>query len=245
MSSASYPIVTGSKKGIQLDPRTKLLLLLTITTLMFSTSNEGIMNLVKPLLSLVPFILILSERRFQTAAKYLILYAACFALERVALIWASGLPSFVLLAVTSIMTRFAPGIMMGAYLIASTSVSEFIGAMERMHLTEKIVIPLSVIFRFFPTVSEEYQAIRDAMKMRGIRFGGKNPFLMVEYRLVKIGDELSAAALTRGLGAPGRRTNLCRIGFHAQDLMAALFCVACFALFLLQPQIAFWGGVRG
>ena len=50
MSSASYPIVTGSKKGIQLDPRTKLLLLLTITTLMFSTSNEGIMNLVKPLL---------------------------------------------------------------------------------------------------------------------------------------------------------------------------------------------------
>ena len=243
MSSASYPIVTGSKKGIQLDPRTKLLLLLTITTLMFSTSNEGIMNLVKPLLSLVPFILILSERRFQTAAKYLILYAACFALERVALIWASGLPSFVLLAVTSIM---------GAYLIASTSVSEFIGAMERMHLTEKIVIPLSVIFRFFPTVSEEYQAIRDAMKMRGIRFGGKNPFLMVEYRLVplivsvvKIGDELSAAALTRGLGAPGRRTNLCRIGFHVQDLMAALFCVACFALFLLQPQIAFWGGVRG
>ena len=252
MSSASYPTVTASKKSIQLDPRTKLLLLLTITTLMFSTSNEGIMNLIKPLLSLVPFILILSERRFQTAAKYLILYAACFALERVALIWASGLPSFVLLAVTSIMTRFAPGIMMGAYLIASTSVSEFIGAMERMHLTEKIVIPLSVIFRFFPTVSEEYQAIRDAMKMRGIRFGGKNPFLMVEYRLVplivsvvKIGDELSAAALTRGLGAPGRRTNLCRIGFHVQDLMAALFCVACFALFLLQPQIAFWGGVRG
>ena len=213
MSSASYPTVTASKKSIQLDPRTKLLLLLTITTLMFSTSNEGIMNLIKPLLSLVPFIL---------------------------------------LAVTSIMTRFAPGIMMGAYLIASTSVSEFIGAMERMHLTEKIVIPLSVIFRFFPTVSEEYQAIRDAMKMRGIRFGGKNPFLMVEYRLVplivsvvKIGDELSAAALTRGLGAPGRRTNLCRIGFHVQDLMAALFCVACFALFLLQPQIAFWGGVRG
>ncbi|MFR4562590.1 MAG: energy-coupling factor transporter transmembrane component T [Flavonifractor plautii] len=246
MSSASYPTITESKKGIQLDPRTKLLLLLTITTLMFSTSNEGIMNLIKPLLSLVPFILILSERRFQTAAKYLILYAACFALERVALIWASGLPSFVLLAVTSIMTRFAPGIMMGAYLIASTSVSEFIGAMERMHLTEKIVIPLSVIFRFFPTVSEEYQAIRDAMKMRGIRFGGKNPFLMVEYRLVplivsvvKIGDELSAAALTRGLGAPGRRTNLCRIGFHVQDLMAALFCAACFALFLLQPQIAF------
>lgn len=84
------------------------------------------------------------------------------------------------------------------------------------------------------------------MKMRGIRFGGKNPFLMLEYRLVplmvsvvKIGDELSAAALTRGLGAPVKRTNVCQIGFRVQDLIAILFCVICFALFLFQQQISF------
>ena len=203
---------------------------------MFSTSNEGIMNIVKPCLSLVPFALILSERRFKTAGKYLVLYAVCFMLERIALTSLSGLLSFIVLAVTSIMTRFAPGIMTGAYLISSTSISEFIGAMERMHITEKIVIPMSVIFRFFPTISEEYQAIRDAMKMRGIRFGGKNPFLM---SVVKIGDELSAAALTRGLGATVKRTNVCQIGFHVQDLIAILFCVICFALFLFQQQISF------
>ena len=183
MNGVSFSATTENRKGILLDPRTKLVLLLTITTLMFSTSNEGIMNIVKPCLSLVPFVLILSERRFKTAGKYLL---------------------------------------------------------------EKIVIPMSVIFRFFPTISEEYQAIRDAMKMRNIRFGGKNPFLMVEYRLVplmvsvvKIGDELSAAALTRGLGAPVRRTNVCQIGFHFQDVVAILFCIICFVLFLLQQQIAF------
>ena len=236
MSGVSFSATTENRKGILLDPRTKLLLLLTITTLMFSTSNEGIMNIVKPCLSLVPFVLILSEHRFKTAGKYLLLYVACFVLERIALTTLSGLLSFIVLAITSIMTRFAPGIMTGAY----------IGAMERMHITEKIVIPMSVIFRFFPTISEEYQAIRDAMKMRNIRFGGKNPFLMVEYRLVplmvsvvKIGDELSAAALTRGLGAPVRRTNVCQIGFHFQDVVAILFCIICFVLFLLQQQIAF------
>ena len=234
MNGLSFSATTEKRKGILLDPRTKLILLLTITTLMFSTSNEGIMNIVKPCLSLVPFALILSERRFKTAGKYLVLYAVCFILERIALTSLSGLLSFIVLAVTSIMTRFAP------------SISEFIGAMERMHITEKIVIPMSVIFRFFPTISEEYQAIRDAMKMRGIRFGGKNPFLMLEYRLVplmvsvvKIGDELSAAALTRGLGAPVKRTNVCQIGFHVQDLIAILFCVICFALFLFQQQISF------
>lgn len=246
MNGLSFSATTEKRKGILLDPRTKLILLLTITTLMFSTSNEGIMNIVKPCLSLVPFALILSERRFKTAGKYLVLYAVCFILERIALTSLSGLLSFIVLAVTSIMTRFAPGIMTGAYLISSTSISEFIGAMERMHITEKIVIPMSVIFRFFPTISEEYQAIRDAMKMRGIRFGRKNPFLMLEYRLVplmvsvvKIGDELSAAALTRGLGAPVKRTNVCQIGFHVQDLIAILLCVICFALFLFQQQISF------
>ena len=241
MNGVSFSATTENKKGILLDPRTKLVLLLTITTLMFSTSNEGIMNIVKPCLSLVPFMLILSERRFKTAGKYLLLYVACFVLERIALTTLSGLLSFIVLAITSIMTRFAPGIMTGAYLISSTSVSEFIGAMERMHITEKIVIPMSVIFRFFPTISEEYQAIRDAMKMRNIHFGGKNPFLMIEYRLVplKIGDELSAAALTRGLGAPVRRTNVCQIGFHFQDVVAILFCIICFVLFLLQQQIVF------
>ena len=240
MEGVSFSATTDNRRGIRLDPRTKLILLLTVTTLMFSTSNEGIMNFIKPVLSLIPFVLILSERRFKTAGKYLFLYLACFVLERIALTTLSGLLSFVVLAITSIMTRFAPGIMTGAYLLSSTSVSEFIGSMERMHLTEKIIIPMSVIFRFFPTISEEYQAIRDAMKMRGIRFGGKNPFLMVEYRLVplmvsvvKIGDELSAAALTRGLGAPVKRTNVCQIGFHIQDMIAVLLCALCFALFLM------------
>ena len=231
----------GERTGIALDPRTKLILLLTVTTLMFSTSNEGLMNIVKPVLSLMPFGLILSQRRLRTAGKYLLFYAGCFLLERIAFAWTEGLLSFLLLAMTSVMTRFAPGIMTGAYLVSSTTVSEFVAAMERMHISDKIVIPLSVIFRFFPTVGEEYGAIRDAMKMRGIRFGAEKPFLMVEYRLiplmvsvVKIGDELSAAALTRGLGGPVKRTNICRIGFHRQDILALLLCVGCFAAFFWQ-----------
>lgn len=238
--------VADRRRGVILDPRTKILMLVTITTLMFSTSNEGIMNVIKPVLSLIPFALILSERRLKIAVRYAFLYIVCFVLERLAInVW-SGMFSFMVLAVTSVMTRFAPGIMTGAYLISSTSVSEFISAMEKMHITEKIIIPMSVIFRFFPTIGEEYQAIRDAMKMRNIRFGGKNPFLMIEYRLVplmvsvvKIGDELSAAALTRGLGAPVRRTNVCEIGFHVQDIIAVVLCLVCFAVFFLQKYIIF------
>lgn len=65
------------------------------------------------------------------------------------------------------------------------------------------------MFRFFPTVGEEYGSIADAMRMRGIRFGGGKPAKMLEYRMVplmiscvKIGDELSAAARNSSRSQP-------------------------------------------
>ena len=123
-----------------------------------------------------------------------------------------------------IIVRILPGLIMGGYIFSSTTVSEFIAAMEKMHVSNKISIPMSVMFRFFPTVMEEFFSINSAMKMRDICVGGKNMAKMVEYRLVplmvcsvNIGNELAAAALTRGLNPDGKRTNICKIGFHAQD----------------------------
>lgn len=87
--------------------------------------------------------------------------------------------------------------------------------------------PMSVMFRFFPTVAEEWSAIGDAMRMRGVRFGGGKVGAILEYRIVpmmicsvKIGEELSQAALTRGLGGPVKRTNICKLGFMCRMLFS-------------------------
>jgi energy-coupling factor transport system permease protein len=113
--------------------------------------------------------------------------------------------------------------------VSTTTVSEFICAMEKMHMPQGITIPLSVMFRFFPTVLEEAGSINKAMSMRDIKFGGTKVFQMLEYRLipmmtcsVKIGQELSAASLTRGLGGPDKRTNICKIGFGFWDVIVFL-----------------------
>jgi energy-coupling factor transport system permease protein len=112
-------------------------------------------------------------------------------------------------------------------------------AMRKMRMTEKITIPLSVMFRFFPTVREEYAAIGDAMRMRGVSLAGGKPMKMLEYRFVpmimcslKIGEELSAAALTRGLGSPIKRTNICKTGFHLQDIAFIALCVISLAVYI-------------
>ena len=101
---------------------------------------------------------------------------------------------------------------------------------------QQITIPMSVMFRFFPTVAEEWSAIGDAMRMRGVRFGGGKASAILEYRIVpmmicsvKIGEELSQAALTRGLDGPVKRTNICKLGFHVQDVIFLLICLGAFA----------------
>ena len=139
-------------------------------------------------------------------------------------------------------TRFTPCVIAAFFLMTTTSVSEFIGSMKKMHITDKITIPLSVVFRFFPTVKEDAGAINDAMKMRGIT--PKNPMLMLEYRVVpliistvKAGEDLSCSALTRGLGSPKKRTNMCDIGFHLWDWLIFGICVCCILVFCFQNQI--------
>jgi energy-coupling factor transport system permease protein len=127
-----------------------------------------------------------------------------------------------------VINRMGPGLLMGYFLLTTTTVSEFIAVMEKVHLPRQIIIPLSVMFRFFPTIKEESLSINNAMRMRGISFGKSKGSLLslMEYRFVplfiscvKIGEELSCSALTRGLGSPVKRTNICKIGFGVSDLL--------------------------
>lgn len=215
---------------IKLDPRTKLLLLLAEAIVVLGGLGGSSAEPFKTVFMVLPFLLLLCEKKLKTAVIGGILLGLGLAAE---FIPAGHSCSIILLMCSGILTRFVPSIMMGNYVMSSTKVSEFTAAMERMHVTQKITIPMAVMFRFFPTVKEECSAIGEAMKMRDIRFGGSKVLQMAEYRLVpmmtcsvKIGEELSAAALTRGLGSPVKRTNVCRIGFHAADIVMFLLCAA-------------------
>lgn len=226
------------------DPRTKMLLVVTVATVVLGGGGGRLINIARLMLTTIPLLLFALERKWKSAAVYVLIYLSAFFGELYLVPIASGFFNFILVAFCGLFARFMPGIAMGSYLVNTTTVSEFMAAMERMHLPQKLSIPLSVIFRFFPTVAEEYAAIGDAMRMRGIRFGGGKPSKMLEYRIVplmvscvKIGNELSAAALTRGLGAPIRRTNICEIGFSCWDAVAMLICAASFAALFFSRAV--------
>ena len=143
------------------------------------------------------------------------------------------LVNMLVVLLVGLVLRLFPAFAMGAYIINSTTASECVTSLERMHIGRHITIPLSVLFRFLPTMKEESEAIKDAMRMREIQLGTKkfwkNPAALIEYRfiplmisIVKIGEDLSAAALTRGLDNPAKRTSITKIAFTRYDVITLL-----------------------
>ena len=58
-----------------------------------------------------------------------------------------------------------PCIIAGTYAFMTTTVSEFICALRKIHVHECMIIPCMVIIRFFPTIKEDYSQIRNAMAL--------------------------------------------------------------------------------
>ena len=68
------------------------------------------------------------------------------------------------------------------------------------------------------------------------------------FSCISIGDELSAAAVTRGLGAPVKRTNVCEIGFHSKDyvVIAVTLVLSILYIYLSVSHVMHIGStVRG
>lgn len=228
------------KKGLVFDPRTKLFFMMTMTIFVLGGIGGSGMALLSPFLSMIPFLLLFLSGQRSKSIGLIFLYGGVYVLFAKIGPSLSGLPNYLLLACAGIFTRFMPSLVTGMYLVSTTTVSEFTAALLRMHVSEKLIIPLSVIFRFFPSIADEFNSINAAMKMRGIGLGGNNMGKMLEYRLIplmtcsaKLGEELSAAALTRGLGGEVKRTNVCKIGFHIQDICLFTICMFVYVLYVL------------
>lgn len=243
MNTAAGTALSSGGHFYHPDPRTGIFLTITVSFIMISGGTDGLMHFVRPCLCILPILLLLLVGKLRISLSYLALFSAAFTAEQLLIPVTHGFWNFLLVAAVGLLTHIMPGLIMGYYVMSATEVGEFIAAMERMHVPNLIIIPFSIIFRFFPTVKEEAVSIGQAMKMRGIRYTGifRNPAQILEYCLVplmvsvvKIGEELTVAALTRGLGAPGQRTSICDIKFGWPDVLLALSAAAAWTAFLIE-----------
>lgn len=223
-----------------LDPRTSLYAILIISAIMIGGRLEGIEYWLRLGCCSLPLILLTVMKKFRFALVYFALYAFSMVLEGAVIQLTGGILNLILVIAAGIISRFLAPMVMGYCMMQYTTVSEFITAMERMHVPQTITIPLSVMFRFFPTISEENSAITEAMRMRQVN-GRRNGLLKrLEYELVpvmmstvRIADELSQASLTKGLGGNGKRSHICEVGLRIQDYLLLILLTMALVLFMV------------
>lgn len=122
-----------------------------------------------------------------------------------------------------------PCIAGGAYLIATTSVSQFMAALERMGAPRGFSITLAVTLRFLPALRQVLRHIRVAMALRNFRgFEEKLECIYVPMLMgaAQTAEELSESATARGIEYPGKMSSWRPIGFHIQDVVVTLLFLA-------------------
>ncbi len=237
-SSARAEEKTSSR--LRLDPRTKLVLLLEANLLLFfhvNTPTEALLTA----MFLVPLFI---AGKIRLTVRFILIYVVLLILSLI------ETPSEGQWAWLAIVPMLAVGIRMllpclitGAYAFTTTTPGEFTAALRRIHAPEAVVIPCIVVIRFFPTLREDYRHIRQAMALRGIPSGRgsllRHPAQSLEYIIVPllvnattVAQDLSVAALTKGLGNPGRHTSMSDIRMTVLDWLYMMACLVPFAAYL-------------
>lgn len=211
---------------LKLDPRCKLYLLLISNFLLFFHVDLISECIIMALLIILLFL----SGEYKRGIKFLISYLILLILDLTLVGNVKGLLlTWISLLAVSIRMLY-PCIVSGTYAFVTTSISEFVCALRKMHVSENVIIPCMVVIRFFPTIKEDYRQIKNAMALRGISNGPlsflRHPFESLEHIIIpllmnsnNVAEDLSCAALTKGLSIKGNHTSIARINFRLIEVV--------------------------
>ena len=221
----------------KLDPRTKLYLILLANLLLFFHADRTT-EMILVALFLIP---LYGAGKKKTALHFFVIYSLMIAAD----IWLIPIAQGFWLNFISLLSVgiriMLPCLITGAYAFTTTTVGEFVCAMRKLRIPESIIIPCVVVIRYFPTVKEDYIQIRSAMSLRGIGGMGflRHPARTLEYILIpllmnssSVAQDLSVAALTKGISIPGRHTCMSELRVTWLDWFWAVLCTVPVVLFL-------------
>ena len=214
------------------DLRTSMLLAVVNTVTMPFCKGE----IYFMILFVIAFIWLCIQKRVLTGIKFLIAYIVLWGLSMVTM-GVYGLQTI------WIVTNIGRHILIPISYIVGVSeapTGTLLTIFARLHLPKSFGISTVVFFRFLPTLSHELSLIRASLKFRGIGTGFFNtlfhlptnyekimvPLLM---RTTRIAEELSAAAMVRGVQMDNRMESFDEVSFNMRDVILSIV----FGLFVL------------
>lgn len=233
---AACPVL-ASRGPLYLDPRTKLAMLVASNILMFLHPVAWI-EAISAVLFAVP---LLASARRAVGLRMLGLYFGLTIVQMAVTPAVEALPWLHLLGATcAALCMMLPCMIAGLSAILTTRPGDFVCAMRRMRVPTVVVVPIVVLMRFFPTIRHDWRQIRHAQRLRG---GTRNPLDLLDRTLVPllmnavtVAQDLTVAALTKGLGTDGPVTSLVQLRLRLRDVVAMALC----AVPVVLAVLPFW-----
>ena len=142
--------------------------------------------------------------------------------------------------VAFIVQRIIPFMLLGTVIKKQKNISEITMALECMRLPRGIILSIAVMFRYFPSIKDDFFIIIDSMKLKGLytskRSAMLHPIRTMEFIIVpmlfkslKTAEELSCAALVKGIENTGKKTSYFDVRIRSVDLIFSFAALAILA----------------
>lgn len=234
--------VTPPSPGFALDARTKLLLVISTGVAMSLPAPEPFL----PAAVLLVTVLLSSERAWLRLGGFLAALTGLAAFAYLLPVLVAHPATAIIGYTAAYLLRFVLIAAVASHLIVTTSATQLTEALRAARLPRAIVVPTAVTLRFLPVVATETQAVWEAMRLRGLARVHdmiRHPGRFLEWLTVpaiastlRVGEDLTASALLRGLDSTSRPTSIhrTRIGLADLLLIAATGAVATLSWWLLR-----------
>ena len=208
------------------DPRILIAQIIVVSVLGFSFGNWTAIMLLFVLVD----ILACHFLGRQKSVKFLAVYATVFCAQRLLTLFYIPFISQVFAMFLILILKSIPVYITLLILMQHTPMNELIAALRKIHIPMFLLIPFSVMYRYLPTIRQEFTYIHESLIMRGLHSSVKkvvcNPMQSAEHYLVpllfrseQIVEELTAATLCKGLDVNRERTCCTEVKLQCADYL--------------------------
>ena len=223
----------------RIDPRASLGILVLLNLIAFAPTSQWAEACAVALCAAVMWWC----GRPSAMVRWLVAYGVLFAASHLIVCFPNEVTASFAAMIIMFRRVFCVG-MFATNMIATTRVGEMASALQRIHAPRGMVTAISVALRFFPTMGKEFVSVIEAMKVRGFSLTPasvlRHPATTIENlmvpamsRLAIVAEELSNAAIVRGIDSGAVRTSYYDLRLSGVDIVFfALFAaiVVCVAL---------------
>lgn len=213
------------KPSGRLDPVTKLLYWL-IAMIVISTVSNPLVYAV----SAAAFVMILFDGFAALAAAGAGIFSFLILMDRL-------FPDSVMSFIAVYFPRLLSAGLVFCTLIGRDEAARTIAALRKCHVPERLIMICSVVFRFFPTLSEDIKLMNQSIETRGAFSSALQKLKSLpEYieihtvpmalRVIRIAEALSASAETRGIDLKRKRSSYISVCFGVWDIIFIVILIA-------------------